>query len=82
MAPAWKVGWVKALKGSNPLFSASKSTPVKGVYLFAEQINGVIRTFAGNQTLGNSWLQLPRLIHLVHHGLERFVYGFDDLVGS
>ncbi len=35
MAHAWKACWVQALMGSNPIFSANKSTPVKGVYLFA-----------------------------------------------
>ena len=35
MAPAWKVGWVQALGGSNPPFSANKSDPNKGSFLLA-----------------------------------------------
>ncbi len=28
MAPAWKVGWVQALMGSNPIFSAVKKPQI------------------------------------------------------
>jgi hypothetical protein len=33
MAPAWKVGWVQALMGSNPIFSAVKK-PQSNLGLF------------------------------------------------